>query len=60
MDDIAQLWSFFSKMTNLQAIGLVENLSDWYLFNTSTAQRIVWPAWVRFTPRIAEEKAIYL
>ncbi|KAL3981850.1 Glycosyl-transferase for dystroglycan family protein [Acanthocheilonema viteae] len=47
MDDIAQLWSFFLKMTNLQAIGLVENLSDWYLFNTSTSERIVWPAWGR-------------
>uniref|UniRef100_A0A8R1TVB3 Glycosyltransferase-like protein LARGE2 n=1 Tax=Onchocerca volvulus TaxID=6282 RepID=A0A8R1TVB3_ONCVO len=47
MDDIAQLWSFFSKMTNLQAIGLVENLSDWYLFNISTPQRTVWPAWGR-------------
>ncbi|VDK76643.1 unnamed protein product [Litomosoides sigmodontis] len=43
MDDISQLWSFFLKMTNSQAIGLVENLSDWYLFNTGTSQRIVWP-----------------
>ncbi|EFO26269.1 glycosyl transferase family 8 protein [Loa loa] len=47
MGDIAQLWSFFSKMANLQAIGLVENLSDWYLFNRSTPQRTVWPAWGR-------------
>uniref|UniRef100_A0A0R3S2F6 Glycosyltransferase-like protein LARGE1 n=1 Tax=Elaeophora elaphi TaxID=1147741 RepID=A0A0R3S2F6_9BILA len=47
MDDIAQLWSFFSRMTNLQAISLVENLSDWYLFNASAPQRIVWPAWGR-------------
>ncbi|KAM3726968.1 Xylosyl- and glucuronyltransferase LARGE2s [Dirofilaria immitis] len=47
MDDIAQLWSFFSKMTNLQAIGLVENLSDWYLLNISIPERIVWPAWGR-------------
>uniref|UniRef100_A0A915PL69 Uncharacterized protein n=1 Tax=Setaria digitata TaxID=48799 RepID=A0A915PL69_9BILA len=47
MDDIAQLWSFFSKMTNLQAIGLVENLSDWYLFNASVQERSVWPAWGR-------------
>uniref|UniRef100_A0AAF5PGR8 Glycosyltransferase-like protein LARGE2 n=1 Tax=Wuchereria bancrofti TaxID=6293 RepID=A0AAF5PGR8_WUCBA len=47
MDDIAQLWSFFSKMTSLQAIGLVENLSNWYLINRNTSQRIVWPAWGR-------------
>ncbi|VDN90108.1 unnamed protein product [Brugia pahangi] len=47
MDDIAQLWSFFSKMTSLQAIGLTENLSNWYLINRNTSQRIVWPAWGR-------------
>nr|CDQ00556.1 BMA-LGE-1, isoform f [Brugia malayi] len=47
MDDIAQLWSFFSKMTSLQAIGLAENLSNWYLINRNTSQRIVWPAWGR-------------
>ncbi|VDM96748.1 unnamed protein product [Thelazia callipaeda] len=47
MDDIGQLWSFFSKMSTLQAIGLIENLSDWYLTNTSLSQRKVWPAWDR-------------
>lgn len=41
--DIAELWSFFQKFTDSQALGLVENQSNWYLGNIWRKHR-PWPA----------------
>ncbi|XP_021933239.1 LARGE xylosyl- and glucuronyltransferase 1-like isoform X2 [Zootermopsis nevadensis] len=41
--DIAELWSIFSKLGPKQAIGLVENQSDWYLGKLWKKHR-PWPA----------------
>nr|XP_033784341.1 LARGE xylosyl- and glucuronyltransferase 2 isoform X2 [Geotrypetes seraphini] len=41
--DIAELWAIFSKFSDLQAIGLVENQSDWYLGNLWKNHK-PWPA----------------
>ncbi|XP_013774124.1 LARGE xylosyl- and glucuronyltransferase 1-like [Limulus polyphemus] len=41
--DIAELWRIFHKFTSKQAIGLVENQSDWYLGKLWKNHR-PWPA----------------
>ncbi|KAK6472534.1 LARGE xylosyl- and glucuronyltransferase 2 isoform X2 [Huso huso] len=41
--DIAELWTIFRKFTDKQAIGLVENQSDWYLGNLWKNHK-PWPA----------------
>uniref|UniRef100_A0A8C9SXN7 LARGE xylosyl- and glucuronyltransferase 2 n=1 Tax=Scleropages formosus TaxID=113540 RepID=A0A8C9SXN7_SCLFO len=41
--DIAELWAIFRKFTDKQAIGLVENQSDWYLGNLWKNHK-PWPA----------------
>ncbi|KAG8224788.1 hypothetical protein J437_LFUL002233 [Ladona fulva] len=41
--DIADLWKFFNKLGRKQAIGLVENQSDWYLGKLWKKHR-PWPA----------------
>ncbi|XP_076311862.1 xylosyl- and glucuronyltransferase LARGE2s-like isoform X2 [Tachypleus tridentatus] len=41
--DIAELWGIFRKFTSKQAIGLVENQSDWYLGKLWKNHR-PWPA----------------
>ncbi|XP_075871060.1 xylosyl- and glucuronyltransferase LARGE2s [Nelusetta ayraudi] len=41
--DVAELWGIFRKFTDKQAIGLVENQSDWYLGNLWKNHR-PWPA----------------
>uniref|UniRef100_A0A8C9VUU7 LARGE xylosyl- and glucuronyltransferase 2 n=1 Tax=Scleropages formosus TaxID=113540 RepID=A0A8C9VUU7_SCLFO len=41
--DIAELWAIFRKFTGIQAIGLVENQSDWYLGNLWKNHK-PWPA----------------
>ena len=43
--DIADLWQMFSLFTSQQIIGLVENLSDWYLPSSGQGN---WPALVSF------------
>lgn len=39
--DIAELWSLFSLFDSKQFLGLVENLSDWYLPSSGLGN---WPA----------------
>ncbi|XP_023682899.2 xylosyl- and glucuronyltransferase LARGE2s isoform X1 [Paramormyrops kingsleyae] len=41
--DMAELWAIFRKFTDKQAIGLVENQSDWYLGNLWKNHK-PWPA----------------
>ncbi|XP_032139368.1 LARGE xylosyl- and glucuronyltransferase 2 isoform X6 [Sapajus apella] len=41
--DIAELWALFAHFSDTQAIGLVENQSDWYLGNLWKNHR-PWPA----------------
>ncbi|XP_042341153.1 LARGE xylosyl- and glucuronyltransferase 2 [Plectropomus leopardus] len=41
--DIAELWGIFTKFTDKQVIGLVENQSDWYLGNLWKNHK-PWPA----------------
>ncbi|XP_043336934.1 LARGE xylosyl- and glucuronyltransferase 2 isoform X1 [Cervus canadensis] len=41
--DIAELWALFAHFSDKQAIGLVENQSDWYLGNLWRNHR-PWPA----------------
>ncbi|KAL4642033.1 glycosyltransferase-like protein LARGE2 [Arapaima gigas] len=41
--DIAELWAIFRKFADKQAIGLVENQSDWYLGNLWKNHK-PWPA----------------
>uniref|UniRef100_A0A2K5CX80 LARGE xylosyl- and glucuronyltransferase 2 n=1 Tax=Aotus nancymaae TaxID=37293 RepID=A0A2K5CX80_AOTNA len=41
--DIAELWALFTHFSDTQAIGLVENQSDWYLGNLWKNHR-PWPA----------------
>ncbi|XP_030056704.1 xylosyl- and glucuronyltransferase LARGE2 isoform X2 [Microcaecilia unicolor] len=41
--DIAELWAIFHKFSDTQAIGLVENQSDWYLGNLWKNHK-PWPA----------------
>ncbi|XP_078197019.1 xylosyl- and glucuronyltransferase LARGE2 isoform X2 [Callithrix jacchus] len=41
--DIAELWALFAHFSDMQAIGLVENQSDWYLGNLWKNHR-PWPA----------------
>ncbi|XP_014666068.1 PREDICTED: glycosyltransferase-like protein LARGE1, partial [Priapulus caudatus] len=41
--DIAELWKIFRKFTGRQAIGLVENQSDWYLGKLWKGH-VPWPA----------------
>uniref|UniRef100_A0A452HVP2 Uncharacterized protein n=1 Tax=Gopherus agassizii TaxID=38772 RepID=A0A452HVP2_9SAUR len=41
--DIAELWAVFGKFSDKQAIGLVENQSDWYLGNLWKNHK-PWPA----------------
>ncbi|XP_029438002.1 LARGE xylosyl- and glucuronyltransferase 2 isoform X2 [Rhinatrema bivittatum] len=41
--DIAELWAIFRKFSDTQAIGLVENQSDWYLGNLWKNHK-PWPA----------------
>lgn len=41
--DIAQLWALFQNMKTDQALGLVENQSDWYLGKLWKNHR-PWPA----------------
>lgn len=41
--DIAELWAVFQKFSDKQAIGLVENQSDWYLGNLWKNHK-PWPA----------------
>ena len=40
--DIAELWRYFDWFTADQMLGLVENLSDWYLPGHGIAD--IWPA----------------
>ena len=40
--DIAELWRYFDWFTADQMVGLVENLSDWYLPGHGIAD--IWPA----------------
>lgn len=43
LTDISELWSLFSKFNSSQAIGAVENLSNWYLVTNPKP----WPAFGR-------------
>lgn len=55
-DDISKLWSKFSLFDDKQFLALVENLSDWYLSNSSQTS---WPALVSFS-RLVCLLALYL
>ena len=42
--DIAKLWSLFARFTRSQALGLVENQSDWYIPGKLWKNHRPWPA----------------
>ena len=43
--DISQLWSLFQGFANSNVLGLVENMSDWYLPERSMGlEANPWPA----------------
>jgi len=41
--DVAELWALFDEMISAQYLGLVDNLSDWYI---PSAKVTNWPALV--------------
>lgn len=58
VSDAAQLWKLFDRFSSTQAIGLVENQSDWYLGKLWKKHR-PWPAlvnpfWVPFQRKCGE------